>query len=183
MRYSISEKKALRKLGIDDFRHMTKDKVVKFASMLPYMDPDVAKAALAQFPSFSELASSVVVQYRDVLKEIIDCNAESQKAFYDSCMRILDSLQKELQSDDIDAAERSRIEDKMIELAKMIGEKDSENKSYMLRVYGEFGVAAILVAVLAAAILGVTSRASDDLNDNHDDEDNCKKRMMESATS
>ena len=33
MKYTISEKKVLKKLGISDFRHMTKDKIVKFANM------------------------------------------------------------------------------------------------------------------------------------------------------
>ena len=57
MKRTISEQKVLKKLGISDFRHMTKDKIVTFASMLPYMDPEVAKKALDQFPSFKELAS------------------------------------------------------------------------------------------------------------------------------
>ena len=46
MKRTIKEKKVLKKLGIPDFRHMTKDKIIKFATMLPYMDPLVAKAAL-----------------------------------------------------------------------------------------------------------------------------------------
>lgn len=46
MNRSLTEKQVLRKLGISDFRHMTKDKVVRFVSMLPYMDPEVAKKAL-----------------------------------------------------------------------------------------------------------------------------------------
>ena len=33
MQRSIKEQKILKKLGISDFRHMTKDKIVKFASM------------------------------------------------------------------------------------------------------------------------------------------------------
>lgn len=53
MRYNLSEKKVLKKLGIEDFRHMTKDKIVQFASMLPQMDPEVAKKALEQFPATS----------------------------------------------------------------------------------------------------------------------------------
>ena len=63
MQRTISEKKVLKKLGITDFRHMTKDKVVKLASMLPYMDPEVAKKALEQFPAFKDLASDLVSQY------------------------------------------------------------------------------------------------------------------------
>lgn len=42
----LTEQNVLNKLGISDFRHMAKDKIVKFASMLPYMDPEVAEKAL-----------------------------------------------------------------------------------------------------------------------------------------
>ena len=60
----MSEKKVLKKLGIPDFRHMTKDKVVKFVSLLPNMDPEVAKKALEQFPAFADLAKEMVVQLK-----------------------------------------------------------------------------------------------------------------------
>lgn len=54
MKRTLSEKKVLKKLGIPDFRHMTKDKVVEFASMLSRMDPEVAKKALEQFPEYAK---------------------------------------------------------------------------------------------------------------------------------
>ena len=67
MKYTLSEKKVLKKLGIKDFRHMTKDKVVSFASMLPYMNPEVAKKALEQFPSFKDLAGDMVIEYKAIV--------------------------------------------------------------------------------------------------------------------
>ena len=42
MARSLTEQKVLKKLGIDDFRHLTKDKVITMASMLDRMDPEVA---------------------------------------------------------------------------------------------------------------------------------------------
>jgi len=43
MEYQINEKRALKKLGIDDFRHLTKANVVQLASMVDKMEPEVAK--------------------------------------------------------------------------------------------------------------------------------------------
>lgn len=40
----MTEEKVLKKLGIDDFRHITKNKVIKMASMLDRVDPEVAKS-------------------------------------------------------------------------------------------------------------------------------------------
>lgn len=50
----ISEQRVLNELNIEDWRHLSKDKIMAFASELPYMDPEVAKAAIAQFPKFAE---------------------------------------------------------------------------------------------------------------------------------
>lgn len=171
MQRTISEKKVLKKLGITDFRHMTKDKVVKFASMLPYMDPEVAKKALEQFPAFKDLASDLVTQYKGIVDKAIDDNGISQKAFYDACNSIIQSLQKELEDDEITSDERERIEDKMIKVAQMIGEKDSENKGFLLKCLGIGALVITVVGGAAAAILGSNTQISqnDDYDDDNDD--------------
>ncbi|MCI8658553.1 MAG: hypothetical protein HFF72_14240, partial [Oscillospiraceae bacterium] len=46
----ISEEAVKRALKIDSFRNLSKDKVMQFASMIPYMDRDVAIAIINQFP-------------------------------------------------------------------------------------------------------------------------------------
>ena len=38
----LTEQQVLKKLKIEDFRHLTKDKVIAMASMLDKMDPEVA---------------------------------------------------------------------------------------------------------------------------------------------
>ena len=55
MKRTISEQKALKLLNIPDFRHLTKDKIVEFASLLYRMDPEVAKKALEQIPEYVKL--------------------------------------------------------------------------------------------------------------------------------
>lgn len=56
----MNEEKVLKKLGIKNFRHLSKDKVVEFISMIPDMDPEVAKAAINQFPEFANTMKSIV---------------------------------------------------------------------------------------------------------------------------
>ena len=160
MTRTFSEKKVLKKLGISDFRHMTKDKIIKFASMLPYMDPEVAKKALEQFPAFKDLASDLVIQYKAVVERAFEDNKISQQAFYNACNSIIESLQKELEDGNITFEERSRIEDKMIQVANMIGEKDSENKGLILKTV--FGAATVLLGIVAVAsgMLGSNTQLS-----------------------
>ncbi|MCR5660739.1 MAG: hypothetical protein K6G50_01255 [bacterium] len=130
---NISEEKALNQLKISEFGQMTKEKLVKFSSILPRMDPEVAKKALEQFPSFTELSSALVEHYKTVVDKAFEKNGDSQKAFYESCNSILDSLRKELEKENLTPEEKERIEDKMIEVAKLIGQKDNENKSFLIK--------------------------------------------------
>ena len=64
MTRSLTEQKVLNKLGIEDFRHLTKDKVITMASMLDRMDPDVAKKALDQFPEFAKTMKEIVQDFQ-----------------------------------------------------------------------------------------------------------------------
>ncbi|MBQ7754839.1 MAG: hypothetical protein IJR78_03790 [Clostridia bacterium] len=173
MNYTISEKKVLKKLGIPDFRHMTKDKVMNFASMLPYMDPGVAKKALEQFPSFKDLAGDMVTQYKAIVDRAFEENRISQQAFYDVCNEIISSLQIELQDENIDSEERARIEDKMIKVAGMIGDKDRENKGMILKILGGASVFFLLLIGTVATALGSNSRfsAGDNQLTDEDDDD------------
>lgn len=135
-------------LNIPDFRHMTKDKIVSFASMLPKMDPEVAKKALEQFPTFRELAGEMVAQYKDVVNRVFEEDRISQAEFYKICNRILDALTKELENEQLGADEKNRIEDKMIEVAKMVAEHDLAHKEWMKKILDGFK------ALAGVAILG-----------------------------
>lgn len=162
MKRAYKEALVLKKLGIPDFRHMTKDKVVKFATMLPFMDPEVAKRALEQFPAFKDMASDLVVQYKDIIEKAFDKNEVSQKAFFDTCNSIIVSLQKELEKDNLSPEDRSHIEDRMIEVAKMVGEKDSENKNFLWKMAATLGIVIVGSVTAAAAILGSNTQVSTD---------------------
>ena len=49
----ITETEALKSLDISDFRHPTKDTMIKMVSMLDQMDPEVAEKILEQCPEFA----------------------------------------------------------------------------------------------------------------------------------
>lgn len=171
MRYTMNEKKVLKKLNIPDFKHMTKDKVVEFATMLPHMDPEVAKACLEQFPEFTNFAGEIVGHYKEVVTKALNSNDNSQAAYYSACNNIIDALKEELKNPNIDSDERSRIEDKMIVVAGMIGEKDTENKKFLIAVLSVFGATAVGALAAAAAVIGANSNLSIDKDTDLDDDD------------
>lgn len=98
---SLTEQKVLRKLGIEDFRHLTKEKVITMTSMLDKVDPEVAKKAIEQVPNFSDTMKEILHDYMESLDKAQAANAESVKSFYDSCESIISSLQKELERENL----------------------------------------------------------------------------------
>ena len=46
MNRALSEVQVLKKLNIEDFRHLTKDKVMTMVTMLDRMDPEVDKKSI-----------------------------------------------------------------------------------------------------------------------------------------
>lgn len=60
MKKQLTEQQVLDLLDIPDFRHLSKDKVMKFTSSLPDMEPSVAISALQQFPKFAETSIEIL---------------------------------------------------------------------------------------------------------------------------
>lgn len=170
-KYTLSEKKVLKKLKIPDFRHMTKDSVVKFATMLPYMDPDVAKAAIEQFPAYADMSGQMISHYKEILNDIVKSNDNSMNGFFNTCNSIIASLQEELQRDDLSSDERNRIEDNMIKVAQMISEKDTENKHFLIKTAGIFGLVLSIGAFAGATVLGANSQMNADEIESDDKDD------------
>ena len=166
MTRTLTEQKVLKKLGIDDFRHLTKDKVITMASMLDKMDPEVAKKAIEQFPEFAYTMKDILHDYKQTLDKTLEENGESVKSYYSSCDAIISSLQKELDKEKLSFDEKKYIIDKMIEVNKMKGDKDSENKKF-LATMAAVGVAAVgVVAGVLAATLGGNTKI--EMNDDEE---------------
>ncbi len=172
MARTLTEEKVLKKLGIPDFRHMTKDKIVAFATMLPKMDPEVAKKALDQFPEFAKTATEIVTYYKEAVEKGFEYNDASVKSFYLTCDSIIETLNEQLKDGNLSFQEKQIIIDKMIELAKMKADKDTENKKFIGDVLKGMGVFALGAIASVAAVLGVqTQMGKIETSDEQDDSD------------
>lgn len=149
-----SEQKALKKMGVSDFSQITKEKMGQFVSLLPNMDPEVAKKALEQFPNFKELGAEVVASFKLSIDNTLAANESSQQEVYRGYQMILECLKTELEQDSISSEERREIEEKMVFVANMISEKDSENKRFLEKLVLMGGKVAIAVLGLAGVAIG-----------------------------
>lgn len=57
----MDRRKSSKKLNIEDFRHITKDKVITMSSMLDKMDPEVDKKHQNSFTEFAKVTKEILV--------------------------------------------------------------------------------------------------------------------------
>lgn len=154
MSNEIAEKKLLEQLGLPDFRHMTKDKFMSFASLSKDVDPEVAKAAISQFPEFAKLSLEALTDSNEVLKKTLDENTESSKRVFYIQDQLIESLKGCLDKEDITFEEKKYYIDKMMDVAKMADKKDSENKHFNWKIASTAGIAVVAVLGVGIAALG-----------------------------
>ncbi len=162
-----TEVQVLKKLDIPDFRHLTKDKVIAFASMIPKMDPEVAKKALEQFPNFASTTLDMMKEYRGVIENVLQDDKESTQVCYDMYDRVMTSLEKILHEENLTFDEKIYILDQMKLVADTVSQKDYEKASNRLKILGiAGGVAASIVAVLGSIIgSNILASKSDETKD------------------
>lgn len=154
---NLTEKQVLNKLDIPDFRHLSKEKIMTFFSMLSNMDPEVAKKAIEQFPSYADAVKEVVSEYMTFFTKALSDNNESVQAYYSICNAILKQLSKMLEKDELSFEEKSYIIEKMMEIESRVNEKDTENKRHRLRICAFVATGFVIVIAGLAAVLGVNS--------------------------
>lgn len=151
---ALTEKKVLDKLGIDNFRQLTKDKVIEMASMLDKMDPEVAKKALDQFPDFAKTMKEILVEYKGFLSEGLKSNQENTKSFFESCDCAIQECQRVLDKDNLSFDEKHTVIMLMLEIAKMKKDANSENNKF-ITCLATTGIAALGIAATAlVSVLG-----------------------------
>lgn len=158
-----TEMQVLKKLDIPDFRHLTKDKVIEFATMVPRMNPEVAKKALEQFPNFASTSLDVMKEYRTILEKSMEQDQENAKICYDMYGRVMAALEKILEEDNLSFEEKTYILSEMKQVADEVSRKDLEKTNARMKVISiASGVAAAVVTILGIAIgVNLTSRQND----------------------
>lgn len=150
----MSEQEVLQRLDIPDFRHMSKDKVMAFASMLNSMEPEVAKKAIEQFPQFAKMTLEALEDYKQVIDRSLDQNADSTKQCYTIYNEILVALRCCVSQENIPFEQKRYYIEQMKEIAQMAERKDSQNKAFIWKVLSTAATLVLAVAVIGGSVLG-----------------------------
>ena len=88
----LTEKKALKMLGADNFRNLTKDQIIEFISNIPNMDKEIALKCLDNVPFYAECASKVTDTYYKLCDAIFNAKlSETDQAEIDAYKMIMDT--------------------------------------------------------------------------------------------
>lgn len=155
MDHSLSEQKVLKRLGIDNFRQLSKKKVLKLASMIHEMDPEVAKKALEQFPDFEKATLEVVNNYHDSFKQLLASSKETSDKAFQMHEYAINILENELKVEELSFEQRMVILDKIADVNAAIREMRREIAQEQLIGFISAGIATVTAIIASAAILGV----------------------------
>lgn len=150
----LSEEKVLKKLKIEDFRHLSKDTVMTFASSLRQMDPEVAMKALEQFPNFADAVKGGVIQYKEVAENII----KSSDKNHDKLLEMIDAeyqqLLKILDTEELNLDAKFQIMDRLDALQDKVDKLNKDMRNYRLKVAGGVLGLVLVTAGIMASVLG-----------------------------
>lgn len=153
----VSEDAVKRALKIDTFRDMSKEKIMQFATMIPYVDKEVAIEIINQFPVLADFGKTVISCYTQMYNNILENNKESQNASIQGYQTVLDALSKKMDKENITEEERKSITEDMILVADKIAELDLQNKKFIEKIYTKILWAAFGVVAVVGAGIGINS--------------------------
>lgn len=165
MNHTLSEQKVLKQLGISDFRHLSKDNIVKFVSTIPKMDPEVAKKAIDQFPTYSNCVKDMLLEYKSTLTDLVEKDHDTTKESISSYLIVLDTLRELMNRDDLSFEERKFVLTEMHEISDCIAAKDSEGKKFKFAITALATIAVTTVAASLASVLGSNVELSNPSNE------------------
>ena len=162
----LSEEKVLKQLKIEDFRHLSKETVMRFASSIHRMDPEVAKKALEQFPNFANAVKDGIVEYKEIAETVI----KSSDKNHDKLLEMIDEehnhLIKMLDTEELSIEDKFRIMDRLDVLQNKVEESNKAMRNYRLKVAGGVLFGVVFGMLSMASVLGGNSEISKMDDDN-----------------
>lgn len=152
MEYTENEKQMLALLERNNFRNLSKNDLISYASKLNELRPEVAARVIAQFPELVSLIKSSLAEYKGMLDTIVASDNESiklayatfnqeidksnisRKEFIDFADKVRADLSKCLDNPKLNPEERKDIFEREMEILRMVEHKDSEIRGKEMEV-------------------------------------------------
>lgn len=144
MEYTDNEKQILDLIKRTDFKNLSKNDFVSYASKLSELRPEVATQVIAQYPELADLIKSMLTEYRSILNSVISSDDSSLNQVYEILRKEMDSVatsraeyisfaekvhadcSKCLDNPDMSPEQKREILDREIAILRMMDQKDTE---------------------------------------------------------
>ncbi len=144
MEYKDVEKQFLALLDRTNFKNLSKNDVITYASKLNELRPEVAMQVVAQYPELVKLIQSVMIECKEMLEKVIESDDasinrvydttdkvisnddESRNLFFNLANKVLSDCGKCLENPNLTFKEQKEIRDQEMEVLHMYYEKDKE---------------------------------------------------------
>lgn len=166
MSKTLTEEKLLKQLKIDDFRYLSKDTVMRFASSIQKMDPEVAKKALEQFPNFANTVKEGFIEYKNFASETIKSSDKDHDRLISMIEEEYKVLVGTLESQELSLDDKFKIMERLDNLQEKVAEANKEMRMHRLKVMGGVLGGLMTVVLVLASVIGGNSEISS-LNDNN----------------
>ncbi len=129
MKYK-NELQIKKALGIENWRNLSKDKVIRFAALMPDMDKEVMLEIIKSFPEFTKYGNDLMEALKETIQKSIDKNSED----YQMGLAIIQETQaickEQLNRTDLSDNERVLIWNNLMEVTKIIPVMTKENTKF-----------------------------------------------------
>jgi hypothetical protein len=143
-----SEVEVRKALGIETWRNLSKDTILRFLELLPDVDPELALKLIAQVPEITTLAKSVLEDAAKAHEATLASNARSQEMVHEIHLRSLQIFEAEL-GKDLSHEDWQRVIDEIRNVTSNARLKDTENKQFL----SEQSDKRLTTAALAGAVV------------------------------
>ena len=147
---TIAEKRALDLMKKENFRGISKDNVMQLVSILDKVDPEVAKALIAQMPEVLKGVIENEKAYAGLLTKGIESCDSSITSCFQTEDEIVKTLQKEVDKEETTFEQKQYYFDKMAEAAERKERKDAEHKEMIMTIL-KYGGEALAVGLIITA--------------------------------
>ncbi len=91
MEYTDKEKQVLDLIKRTDFKNLSKNDFMSYASKLNELRPEVASQVIAQFPELASLIKSTLAEYKGMLDAVISSDDSSVSQVYGILSKEMDN--------------------------------------------------------------------------------------------
>lgn len=130
----MTEEDVKKYLGIPDFRHASKDVLIRFVSAIPYINKDVAIKIIEQYPAYCTCTQAFVQHYSTLIDKLLQDNSKSVEAAMKGYQTSLDTISDLSKMESISAEDKHFYAEKMVLIADKMAALDAENKKHHLEM-------------------------------------------------